>query len=106
MGIDSIPTNTSNQLVTSRKDASVNEARGDAEKVRQAAGDAKTRDDTLTLSKMASILSSSVEGKAFGEVVDPQRVERIRAAIESGDYQVNSKEVAQKLFQIETRLSG
>ena len=104
MGIDSIPTNPSNQLVTSRKGADMNEARGDAEKVRQATGDTKSRDDTLTLSKMASILTSSFEGQAFGEVVDPQRVERVRAAIESGNYQVNAKDVAQKLLGIETKL--
>ena len=53
---------------------------------------------------MASILTSSFEGQAFGEVVDPQRVERVRAAIESGNYQVNAKDVAQKLLDIEARL--
>ena len=104
MGIDSIPTNQTNQLVTSRNGSTVSEARGDAEKLREAAGNSKTQDDTLTLSKMASILSSSVEGQAFGEVVNQQLVDQIRTAIESGNYKVKSEDVAQKFLDFEVEL--
>ena len=53
---------------------------------------------------MASILSSSVEGQAFGEVVNQQLVDQIRTAIESGNYKVKSEDVAQKFLDFEVEL--
>ena len=104
MGIDSIPSNQSNQLITTRKGNNLTEASNHAGQGHQSVGDGKSHDDTLTLSKMASILSSSVEGQAFGKVVNYQRVEEIRSAIDAGNYKVDPMDVAQKFLRFEEGL--
>ena len=104
MGIDLNPSNQSNQLITTRKGNNLTEAPNYAGQGHQSVGEGKANDDTFTLSTMASILSTSVEGQAFGEVVNRQRVEQIRTAIEEGNYKVDPKEIAQKLLRVEEGL--
>lgn len=62
-------------------------------------------DDPVTLTDLGTRLQKLTEAVASLPVVDQQRVAELRQAVESGSYQVDSKEVAKKLTEIESLLT-
>jgi negative regulator of flagellin synthesis FlgM len=63
-----------------------------------------TSDDTVTLTPAAQQLNQLQETIANQPVVDTQRVEQIRSAIEGGHFQIDPVKVAEKLMQFEESL--
>ncbi len=62
--------------------------------------------DTVSLSNNALQLGKLDNVSIAAPVVDTKRVEQIKQAIESGSYEVNSKQVADKLMQFESILKS
>jgi len=77
---------------------------------RKAASSAKAQveKDRLDISKTAEQISQAVsQGKEQEASFRADRVEAVKAQVESGKYQVNSKDVAQKMLSfIQNGLSG
>ena len=62
------------------------------------AGDV-ARDDTVELSSLAEFIRTEASKLAAQPAVDENRVRDIRNAIASGEYQIDSARVAQKLIE-------
>ncbi|MBP8925811.1 MAG: flagellar biosynthesis anti-sigma factor FlgM [Pseudomonadales bacterium] len=62
------------------------------------AGDV-ARDDTVELSSLAEFIRTTASKLASQPAVDENRVRDIRNAIASGEYQIDSTRVAQKLIE-------
>ena len=62
------------------------------------AGDV-ARDDTVELSSLAEFIRTEASKLAAQPAVDENRVRDIRNAIASGEYQIDSTRVAQKLIE-------
>ncbi len=60
--------------------------------------------DTVSLSDNAVQLGKLGNSTASSPVVDAQRVEQVKQAIENGDYEVDPARVAEKLMQFEAVL--
>ena len=60
--------------------------------------------DTVTLTQTAQRLHELEGALANEPVVNSQRVEAIKAAIQSGDYQIDPQRVADKLISFEEKL--
>lgn len=73
-------------------------AAGDAQNARSAHPDRVTLTDT-GLQRHASETAASA-----GEPVDRQKVEAVRAAINSGTYSVNAEAIAEKMLQLDQQL--
>lgn len=67
----------------------------------QAAQQAKSGADSVSLSSTAKAISQLEGSLKNAPDVDLEKVEAIRARIASGDYQVNSENLAQKVLDIE-----
>jgi negative regulator of flagellin synthesis FlgM len=65
---------------------------------------ARAEGDSVNLTDSARRLNSLTEQAAAGEAVDAGRVEAVRNAIESGDYQVDANRVADRLVAFERLL--
>lgn len=98
-----IPADPTNQPITSRKGSDVAETRGDTGKARKPGGDTKTPKDMVSISALASILSSSVEGQALDKPFNEQLVNKLRAEIKSGNYKVEPEVLALKFFRFEAK---
>ena len=68
-------------------------------------GSEETRTDAVALTDTAVRLKRIEASLAEQPEVDQARVEALRERIESGDYQVDGKEVAARLMQMEQDLS-
>lgn len=60
--------------------------------------------DAVTLTEVSVKLQALEKNMSSIPVVDESRVERIKNAIESGEYKVNSTRTAEKFMQLETKL--
>lgn len=60
--------------------------------------------DQVTITPSAAKLLAVEQKLAAVPVVDQQRVEQIRSAIENGQYQFDAKRTAEKFLQFETNL--
>ncbi len=60
--------------------------------------------DAVTLTEASVKLQALEKNMASIPVIDESRVERIKNAIESGEYKVNSTRTAEKFVQLETKL--
>ncbi|MGD8497414.1 MAG: flagellar biosynthesis anti-sigma factor FlgM [Chromatiales bacterium] len=68
------------------------------------AGSPATASDTVTITQTAQQLNEMHDALATVPVVDTQKVQQIRAAIESGSYEVRPERIAEKLLSIEEQL--
>jgi negative regulator of flagellin synthesis FlgM len=62
--------------------------------------------DTVSLSDNAVQLGKVELSVASAPVIDAQRVEQLKQAIANGSYEVDAKEVADKLMQFESMLKS
>jgi len=62
--------------------------------------------DTVSLTDTAQQLRSIEQDLAQRPVVDSQRVEATRQAIENGTYQIDPSRIANKMLDLERALSG
>ncbi len=62
--------------------------------------------DTLKLTALASRLRDLVQSVADVPVVNAQRVDHFKKAINDGSYQVDAMQVAEKLYGFETMMTG
>jgi negative regulator of flagellin synthesis FlgM len=60
--------------------------------------------DQVTITPSAAKLHAVEQKLASVPVVDQQRVDQLRSAIESGQYQIDAKRTAEKFLQFETIL--
>ena len=64
----------------------------------------QSHSDQVTITPSAAKLQAVEQKLAAVPVVDQQRVEQLRSAIESGEYQVDAKRTAEKFLQFECNL--
>ncbi len=62
--------------------------------------------DTISLTGTAQHLRRLEQGLAQQPVVDTQRVEATKQAIENGNYQIDPSRIASKMIDLERALSG
>lgn len=62
--------------------------------------------DSVQLTETAAILQRAQSRLSTVPVVDTQKVESVKSAIDSGQYSVDSARVADKMVQLEGLLSG
>jgi negative regulator of flagellin synthesis FlgM len=62
--------------------------------------------DRVSLTGEARQLKELESGLASRPVVDSQRVEAVRSAVESGTFKVNPERIAEKLISLEQALTG
>lgn len=60
--------------------------------------------DTVNITQTAQQLSEMHDAMATIPVVDTQRVQEVRAAIENGTYEVRPERIAEKLLSLEEKL--
>ena len=75
------------------------------ESARPSGGEDNTRTDEVALTDTAVRLKRIETSLAEQPEVDQARVDALREKVESGDYQVDSNEIARKLMQMEQDLS-
>jgi negative regulator of flagellin synthesis FlgM len=78
---------------------------GQGESARSTGGEENTRTDAVALTDTAVRLKRIEAGLADLPEVDQTRVDAVRERIESGNYQVDGREIARKLMQLEQDLS-
>lgn len=76
-----------------------------AESARSAGGEDSTRTDAVALTDTAVRLKRIEASLAELPEVDQAKVDALRERVESGDYEVDSNEVARRLVQMEQDLS-
>jgi len=62
--------------------------------------------DTLTLTSQASRLKSIESGIGAQSVIDGQRVQSLKSAIDTGAYEINPLRVAEKFIQFESDIEN
>ncbi len=75
------------------------------ESARSAGGEESTRTDAVALTDTAVRLKRIEASLAELPEVDQARVDALREQVDAGDYQVDGKEIARKLMQLEQDLS-
>ena len=80
-------------------------ARNESNNVAAEPGRSATR-DTVSLTGTAQHLRNIEHSLASQPVVDTQRVEATRQAIENGSYQIDPSRIASKMISLERALSG
>ena len=71
----------------------------------QNAATAGVRQDSVSLTSSAQQLSQ-VQRKGVEAPVNQEKVDRLKKAIESGEYQINPESLAQKISALESELFG
>lgn len=89
---------------------SIEETRG-SERASEGKGKADTpaapiarSDDTVELTERAQLLERLEKSLETAPAVDSQRVAEIKAAIESGDYEINAESIADAMVRLERAL--
>lgn len=95
---------SSQQALAARDKVSTQKSSGEAAPVVTNAPAKQAPKDTVELSKEAKAIASAKSSIADSPDVDSDKVSRLKAAIESGSYQVDSQKVAQKMFNLESML--
>ena len=60
--------------------------------------------DSVSLTDVAAKLQALEKAVAASSGVDPGRVEALRQAIRSGDYEIDPQQIAEKLLDLEAKL--
>jgi len=90
---------------------SIEETRGterassDQRKTDAAPSPAGPRDDTVELTSRARLLERLEKSLDAAPAVDSQRVAEVKAAIETGDYEIDSESIADAMVRLERALS-
>jgi len=63
------------------------------------------RADTVRISDTAQALQRSVDDQSNSSGVDNERVARVKAAIESGSYQIDNERIADRMLQLDDLMS-
>ena len=98
----------SNRVITStpdNNDVKTDRTLSEPPVAQQATGGSSTA-DTVSITDTANQLKALEANVAQLPVVDTQRVEAAREAIDSGQYKVNPENVADRLLAFENQLSG
>lgn len=90
--------------VSSSRSGSVKRA-DQSEATRNTGGEEKTRADAVSLTDTAVRLKQIEAELAMLPDIDQARVDELRSRIESDNYQVDSRELARRLVQLEQQLS-
>jgi len=61
-------------------------------------------EDTVEITATAQDIKSATAASAAAPVVNEDRVAAIKAAVQSGSYQVNAERVAEKMLQLDDQL--
>ncbi len=91
------------QALAARDKVSTQKSSGEAGPVSNAPAKPVSK-DTVELSKEAKAISSAKASIADSPDIDSDKVASIKAAVESGSYQVDSLKVAEKMFSLESML--
>lgn len=105
MPINNITGFTGNQSQRTSEGTQVQVARNEPTASQQQTGRPSTV-DTVSLTDTAARLRNLENNLAQLPVVDSQRVETMRQAIENGTYQSDAKRTASKLAEFERQLQG
>jgi negative regulator of flagellin synthesis FlgM len=92
-----------NQRVNQQQSSSQNTAQVEGE--RRAQVETPARQDSVSLTQSAQQLSQA-QRRSTDAPVNQERVERIRAAIENGDYRIDPDRLAQNISRVEAELFG
>jgi negative regulator of flagellin synthesis FlgM len=87
--------------------AEVNKGNAEARlsgRARAVSAESLPADDTVTLTPTAATLAGLMEAVAAAPELDTERVERVKAALASGEYVVDADQVARKLIMFEGSL--
>jgi len=95
---------TNSQTQSSSENSRVQVARSEPTQAQQETGKPSTS-DTVSLTGTAERLQKLENSLASLPVVDPQRVESVRQALNEGSLNMNSSEVADKMISFERALS-
>lgn len=79
---------------------------GDNASAQQANSTRTVSSDAVTLTSQAQQLREAESNANSQSVVDSQRVESLKSAIDAGAYVINPISVAEKFIQFETSLAG
>jgi negative regulator of flagellin synthesis FlgM len=97
-GFDQRPVQVANHGTTERTSASAKSSNAPENRVAE--------DTSVKLTGSAMQLAALEKALAQVPEVDTQRVARLRAEIESGDYKIDSHRIATKLLQLERALAA
>ena len=78
---------------------------GDLQKAEAQKATAGVRQDSVSLTSSAQQLSQ-VQKKGAEAPVNQEKVDRLKKAIQSGEYQINPESLAQKISTLESELFG
>ena len=83
----------------------VKPARAEVTSAQQQTGKSTTA-ETISLTDAATSLSKLSENVAKEPVIDAQKVEDIKLALENGSYKIDPEQIAKKFTQLEAELAG
>lgn len=92
-----------NQRVNQQQQPAQNRAQVEGD--RRAQVEAPARQDSVSLTQSAQQLSQA-QRRSTDAPVNQERVERIRTAIENGDYRIDPDRLAQNISRVEAELFG
>lgn len=92
---------SSHQILSRDREDKTKIRSDDAATADQQTNKAAALGDKLTLTKSASNLVGLLKSVESMPIVDTHHVEKVRAALNDGSYQINSDSVAQKLIDFE-----
>ncbi|MFT5841109.1 MAG: negative regulator of flagellin synthesis FlgM [Flavobacteriales bacterium] len=78
---------------------------GDLQKAEAQKAVASVRQDSVSLTSSAQQLSQ-VQKKGAEAPINQEKVDRLKKAIQSGEYQINPESLAQKISTLESELFG
>ena len=70
----------------------------------QGQNNSQAHTDVVTITSSAAQLQAAERGLKAVPVVDQERVDRIRTAIQNGEYQIDPAKIADKFIKLETAL--
>lgn len=105
MAMDINQFNQSSNVSKAREAAVPTAGRNEQPVENKATGQSNTQ-DTVSLTDAGNAVKRLEDRMAQQPVVDTQKVERIKAAIAEGSYQVDSASIAKKLSAFETLMVG
>jgi negative regulator of flagellin synthesis FlgM len=97
--ISGLPGKITNDALDTAKSTANNATQADAN-----TSNPKTITDAVTITNQASKLKALEDSVSTQSVVDSERVEQLKSAIDSGDYKVDPQRVAEKFLQFESNL--
>lgn len=92
--------------LTSRHNASVTSSKSVSKEggTARSASLKPTSEQAADFKTITQEIKKALESGAASSVIDEARVERVKAALQNGSYEINAERIAEKLLQLDHRL--